>query len=86
MAKQKTIDDVKAFISIFSGMSVANINDTYVLQEQPLIMNSPQLMHLAAALRHYVKNLKPSSTLLTTEIKQSGLTVAKLIDLIESKI
>ncbi len=84
--KSEVFEDVKDFISKFARFPVDKLKDDFVLQENPLKMDNPQLITMTLAVRGYVKNFSPARTVLATEVKKSNLTVAGLCNLIYNKI
>lgn len=62
------------------------LKPTYVLQDPPLMMNSMQLTKLALALRAYVQLYDNTATIVASDIKKSGMTVADVTNLVFKKL
>lgn len=78
-------NNVKAYIGSFANMKPANILDEHTLKSNPLNLDDVKLGFLALALRAYLKSLNPSTTILVSELRKSGMTVKKTYELIIQK-
>jgi hypothetical protein len=84
--KEKVFNDTKDFISKFTNRPISKILDNFELQERPLKMDNPSLNFMTLSIRGYIKNYNPKKTILAKEVKQTGLTVLDLCNLVYNKI
>lgn len=83
--KETIKTNVIAYISSFVNMNPSNIKDEHILKEHPIKLDDVKLGFLAIALRGYLKSIKPSQTVLASEIRKKDLTVKKAYELIIKK-
>jgi hypothetical protein len=78
---------VVATLAGFTRLSPSRITPDLPLQKSPLSLDSNRLAFLATSLRGYVKfHSHETETLLVSEVRKSGLSVAGLVDLIFKKV
>lgn len=84
-SKDQVRQDVVGILTIFTGKKPEQINDEDELQVD-LQLKPDRLNFLALSLRGYIKQHRPSATIVAQEIKKKGFKVKDLVDLVFKRV
>lgn len=76
---------IVGYLSTTTKYSPAQIEETYVLKNWPLALDSFSLALLAISCDKYIKTIAPDKAIYVSEIRRKGLTVKGLVNLVITK-
>ncbi|HLN94084.1 MAG TPA: hypothetical protein VK183_00515 [Flavobacterium sp.] len=80
--REEVAEAVKRLLAEKAGIKPEDVQDSRKLTEWPLTFDSIALGFVAIDLRKYARKYNPNASVTGAMVRKTGLTVAKLIDLI----